>query len=66
MIFGNREHPYHDTLVGHVDSDFAGCKDSSKSTTGSIFLVYGAGLIEKLTLPHSWFCKKTANNIGIY
>ena len=44
MIFGNREHPYHDTLVGHVDSDFAGCKDSSKSTTGSIFLVYGAAV----------------------
>ena len=42
MIFGNDKHPYSkEPLVGFVDSDYAGCKGSAKSTSGSAFLSYG-------------------------
>ena len=41
MVFGNTNHPYYGPLVSFVDSDFAGDTESSKSTTGSVFLVYG-------------------------
>lgn len=36
--------------IGYVNSDFAGCKDSRRSTEGSIFMVAGG--------PVSWECKR--------
>jgi len=37
-------------LIGYVDSDFAGCKDTRRSTEGMIFIVAGG--------PVSWESKR--------
>ena len=38
--------------IGFVDSDYAGCMDTQKSTEGNVFMVAGG--------PVSWECKRQA------
>ena len=34
-------------IIGYSDSDFAGCRDSMKSTSGYIYLLAGGAILEE-------------------